>query len=448
MTADRPFNLVRWFSVVLVGVLAASAITAGLLLSRFIEDRLLALDADTTRAFVQTVTRAENAEVLAFSAEGPVSDALSEFFSHIAQMPEVVRTNVYGRDRRVLWSSDLQLVGRRFPENDELDDALRGEVVFKRGYATPQEGAKPEHVSFREEVFFVESYIPIYGTGIVAPVAVVEVYKLPRQLESTLNVARALVWSAAVAVGVILFLALHGFIRRAARLIATQQERIVEAETMATVGEMGSTLAHSIRNPLASIRSSAELALEDPACSWRGEARDIIDASARIENSVRDLLLLGSAPADAATPVAVNDVAVEAMAMLKREFERKGVADALALDPADPRVLADAASLRQVLSSLVVNSLEACGPGARIEVSTATLPGHGVEVAVRDSGPGIPAADLPRVLKPFHTSKPKGLGLGLPLAKRLVERHGGTLSIASAPGEGTTIRLRFPGALA
>ncbi len=445
MAADRPFNLVRWFSIVLVGVLAASAVAGAILLSRFIEDRLLALDADTTRAFVQTVTRAENAEVLAFTAEGPVSDSLGEFFSHVAQMPEVVRTNVYGRDRRVLWSSDQQLVGRRFPENDELDDALRGQVVYKRGYASPGEGVKPEHANFREQVFFVESYIPVYGVGIDTPVAVVEVYKLPRQLESTLHVARLLVWVAAGVIGATLFLALHGFIRRAAGLIAAQQARIVEAETMSTVGEMGSTLAHSIRNPLASIRSTAELAIEDPDCAWRDQARDIIGAADRIERSVRDLLTLGRAPAEPLSPVAVNGVVAEAVDALAREFERAGGAGRVRADASDPRVLVDPAALRQVVASLLANSLEAGGRGSSVEVSTARLPGgRGVEVCVRDSGPGIAPADLPGVLRPFHTTKPRGLGLGLPLAKRFVERAGGVFAIESEPGAGTTVRMTFP----
>jgi signal transduction histidine kinase len=319
--------------------------------------------------------------------------------------------------------------------------------VFKRGYASPEVGVKPEHVSFRERVFFVESYIPIYGNGIDRPVAVVEVYKLPRLLEETLRVAQLLVWAGVLVVGVVLYVALHGFIRRAARLIESQQGRIVEAETMAAVGEMGSAVAHGIRNPLASIRSSAELALEDERCTWREQAVDIMDAVDRIERSVRDLLELGRAASASRAPVSINAVVADAVAALRRDFDRKGVVAALRLDPSDPHVLADAGALRQVLASLVVNSIEASSPGTTVEVSTAVLTTRsGVEVVIRDQGTGIAGADLPRVLKPFHTTKKRGLGLGLPLAKRLVERSGGTFRIDSVPGAGTTVQLELPGA--
>jgi hypothetical protein len=102
MSSPRPFNLVRWFSLLSFGTLAACALATALLLSKFVEDRLLSLDATTASDFVQSVTRAENAEVLAFdpAAGGPVPQGLAEYFSHVAQMPEVVRTNVYGRDGR------------------------------------------------------------------------------------------------------------------------------------------------------------------------------------------------------------------------------------------------------------------------------------------------------------------------------------------------------------
>jgi two-component system sensor histidine kinase HydH len=107
MASSRPFNLVRWFSLLSFGTLAVTGVVTALLLSQFIETRLLALDAQSARDFVQSVTRTENAEVLAFEpgAGGPVPQLLAEYFSHVSRMPDVVRTNVYSRDKPLVQRS-------------------------------------------------------------------------------------------------------------------------------------------------------------------------------------------------------------------------------------------------------------------------------------------------------------------------------------------------------
>ena len=447
MSSPRPFNLVRWFSVLSFGTLAVTAVVTALLLSRFIEERLLALEAQTARDFVQSVTHSENAEVLAFAPDngGPVPQGLAEYFSHVAGMPEIVRTNVYGRNRSILWSSDRALIGRRFAENDELERALGGTVVFKRGYADAQTEAKPEHYALPPGSFFIESYIPIYGANPAVPVAVVELYKGARTLEETLQAAHWLVWGSTAVGGLLLFAVMQGIIRRAAAQLSAQHKRLVETETMAAVGEMGSTVAHGIRNPLASIRSSAELALDAPDCNWREQATAIVNSADRIEASIRDLLSFARPPGSSVAPVGINRIAAESVAGLQQEFQRKGVVASLELDPSDPQVLADPGTLRHVLASLVVNGLEAITDAGSIAVITALRDDRRhVMVAIRDTGTGIVGEDMHDVLRPFYTTKPRGLGLGLPLAKRVIERLGGTFEIHSVKGEGTSVELTLP----
>ncbi len=447
MFSSRPFNLVRWFSLLSFGTLAVTAVATALLLSRFIENRLLALDAQTSRDFVQSVTRAENAEVLAFEpgAGGPVPQGLAEYFSHVSRMPEVVRTNVYGREKTILWSSDQALVGRQFADNDELDEALGGAVVFKRGYTGKFSGAKPEHDALPPGTFFVESYIPIYGEKLSSPVAVVELYKAARKLEETLLAAQGLVWGSTLVGGLLLFAVLQGIIRRAAAQLNAQHARLVEAETMAAVGEMGSTVAHGIRNPLASIRSSAELALDAPDCNWREEANAIVTSADRIEAAIRDLLSFARPPGSGYTPVGINQLVTDSMEGLRHEFQRRGVVPELELDPADPRVQGDPGTLRHLLAGLVVNGLEAISGEGTIAIATGLSADHRrVRVLIRDTGAGISAADMRAIMRPFYTTKPKGLGLGLPLAKRVIERLGGTFEIRSVKGEGTAVELTLP----
>ena len=446
-SGGRPFDLVSWFSAACFGTLAMTTIGTALLLSGFIERQLLALDARAARDFVQTVTRVENVDSLGGAPGAKLSPQLAEYFSHVSQLPEVVRTNVYGRDRTVLWSSDPALMGRRFADNDELDAALGGEVVVKRGYASPERGTKPEHIGFSGRVFFVESYIPVATASDAPPLAVVELYRAARTLEEMLGNVQMLVWISAIAGGAILFLVLLGIVRRAAREIERQQVRLIESDRLAMVGEMGGTVAHGIRNPLASIRSSAELALDDPGCTWREQAHDVIAAADRIEGSIRKLLSFARKPAEAPAPapVALNDVARGAVADLEREFRRRGIASELALDVANPMVVCDAALLREVIASLVANALEAMDDGGTIRVSSQVdRRRRRTWLAITDDGPGMAASEVGLALRPFHTTKPQGLGLGLPLAKRVVERHGGKLAIDSAPGRGTSVRIELP----
>lgn len=447
MALPRPFNLVHWFSLLSFGTLAVTAVVTGVLLSRFVEDRLLALDARTASDFVQSVTRSENAEVLAFDpgAGGPVPQGLAEFFSHVSQMPELVRTNVYGQEKTILWSSDRALVGRRFVDNDELDEALGGALVYKRGYTGDPSDVKPEHYKLPPGTFFVESYIPIYGSDRAKPVAVVELYKAARNLQETLRAAQGLVWGSTLAGGLLLFAVLQGIIRRAAAQLAAQHAQLVEAETMAAVGEMGSTVAHGIRNPLASIRSSAELALDAPDCNWREQANAIVVSADRIEAAIRDLLSFARPPGSGYAPVGINQLVTDSIAGLRQEFQSRGVVPEFELDPADPHVRGDPGTLRHLLAGLVVNGLEAISGAGTIAVSTGLCADRRhVRVRIRDTGPGISPTDLRAIMRPFYTTKPKGLGLGLPLAKRVIERLGGTFEIRSVVGEGTSVELTLP----
>lgn len=447
MPSARPFNLVRWFSLLTFGTLAITAVVTALMLSRFIEERLLALDAQTTRDFVQSVTLAENADVLALATKtgGRVPEGLAEYFSHVARMPEVVRTNVYGRDGSVLWSSEPSFVGRRFDDNDELDEALAGAVVHRRGRVNAQADTKPEHLALPPGTFFVESYIPIYGSDAKSPVAVVELYKAARKLEETLLAAQGLVWGSTLAGGLLLYAVLYGIIRRAAAQSSAQHARLLEAETMAAVGEMSSTVAHGIRNPLASIRSSAELVLDAPDCNWREQAAEIVSAADRIEAAIRDLLSFARPAGSGTGPVGINRIATESVDGLRREFQRQGVTARLELDPANPQVKGDPGTLRHLLASLVVNGLEAIpGAGTIIVATELSRDRTHVRVAIRDTGTGIAKEDIRDVLRPFRTTKPKGLGLGLPLAERVIERLGGTFEIHSVKGEGTAVELTLP----
>lgn len=239
---------------------------------------------------------------------------------------------------------------------------------------------------------------------------------------------------------------------RAYEIIRRTQAELVEAERLAAVGELASTVAHGIRNPLAGIRAAAQVALEDvePGSPVGESLDDIIAESDRLEMRVRSILDLSRPGMTDSTAGDVEDVLHGLVAAVKPRVPQ-GVR--LVLDVANdlPPVRFDPQQLTEALEILVVNSLDAMKGRAHGEVEVrARLDGAGngtppmVAISVRDDGPGIDEARLQRVFELFYTTKPTGTGVGLAMAKRLVERQGGTIDAASTVGEGATFTIRLP----
>ena len=162
------------------------------------------------------------------------------------------------RGRRVIWSSDRQLIGRSFGPNEELDNALAGHVVTHYADPTADGPGKAEHQDLRHaQPIFVEIYVPVLDARGERVQAVIEFYKQPEALIAALTQLRAVHrrWAPRPAARSS-SLALFGLVRRADRTIRSQQRQLVENETLAVIGEMSAAVAHGIRNPLASIRSS------------------------------------------------------------------------------------------------------------------------------------------------------------------------------------------------
>lgn len=441
--ASRPFRLTRWFSALsLVCVFSVSMVLA-YVLSGFLTEQLLQREATVTMEFVQSVVVTDRVEADFLAPYGSKQHAgLDETFKHYTQIPDAMRANVYSRERRVLWSTDRKLTGQQFPANDELDDALAGQLVVKNGIAHKQEhdaGTAP-----MSNAFFVEIYVPIWDAAKKNVVGAVELYKTPRALAEAIHSGQRLIWTVAAIGGLFIYLVLITLVRRADRIMREQRQRLVETESLAAVGEMAGAVAHAIRNPLSAIRTSAELALDSNTALSREQAEDITAEVDLIEQSVRELLTYSRPPDERVVAVELNAIIRKSLAPFARDMNSRKIEVLLRLDERLPAVSGDAALLGQVFSSLIANALDAMPPAGRLTVrSRKAADGRGVDVFIGDTGSGVPAADLEKIFKPFHTTKAKGLGLGLPLARRIVERVGGSIAITSSPGAGTTVQVRL-----
>ena len=444
--ADSQFDLLRRF--LLLGFIAISLASAvsGALMSRFLTNRLLQRDAEVTRDFVQNVMDIELAK--GYSLDRPeAAKGLVDFLEHIAAMPDVVRANVYSKDAVLLWSSENSLrPGKKYGLNPELAGALDGKLEIESGEVGERARAKAEHVNLgKTRMRFVEMYIPMRNAGSGAIIGVVEIYRIPHALSQAINSGTRLTWMISLGIGLFLFLVLFWIVQRADQHIRAQQERLIESETMVAVGEMASAIAHGIRNPLSSVRSSAELWHDTPGAIGAESARDIIADVDRIDQRIRALLTCSALPdyrPEAIDPRALIQACV---AGFDEEMKQKSVTLALSLPHGLPRIRANSLLLMQVLNNLVSNALDAMpAAGGAIVIAGTSLPGkREVAIAISDTGSGIDPAHITHLGQPFFTTKAKGLGVGLTLVRRIVRRFGGRIHIESAHGKGTVITLGF-----
>jgi signal transduction histidine kinase len=360
-------------------------------------------------------------------------------------MPDVLRANLYDRRKRVIWSSDRALIGRDFGSNDELDKALAGAVVVEGKTERERVHGKAEYERLSQPAeLFVEIYVPVIDVASQQVIGAIEFYKNPRALTQMLAELRTYIALGGAAFAALLFGVLFGLVRRADRTIRAQQRQLINNETLAAIGEMSSAVAHGIRNPLASIRSSAELIPGSEPARIQEAADDIVAQSDRLEAWVRELLSYTRPLNEPSTRVAIGPLVEQCLRDFARELQNRHIVVDADTAPDLPPVRGNPLLLGQVLRSLLANAIEAVGDGGRIAVRGMRAGGgHEVMLSVRDSGPGMNAQQLERVGKPFYTTKPRGLGVGLALARRIIERSGGRMQIESSVGQGTVVHLHM-----
>jgi two-component system sensor histidine kinase HydH len=245
-------------------------------------------------------------------------------------------------------------------------------------------------------------------------------------------------------------------VRREARRAREERERERERR-LASLGEMSAVLAHEIKNPLASLKGNAQLLAQMIAKALpegdkpRAKAERVVDEAIRLEKLTNDLLRFVRTGAINREPVEPAAIARDAVAGV---LAAKRAADVDASRDSEPTistvtVVADAAPktwpldgerIREVLINLVDNAVSA-GPPVEVRVRTV---GRLLVLEVEDRGPGVPADEREKIFEPFFTGKTQGTGLGLAVARRVVELHGGTLAVHESPHGGALFRAEIP----
>jgi len=226
------------------------------------------------------------------------------------------------------------------------------------------------------------------------------------------------------------------------RLHRTQMSR---AEHFATLGEMATGLAHEIRNPLAGIAGVIEIISRDlPSTSPAREVvKDVRQEIARINHIVTDLLQTARPHPPKVGKSDLNVTIEHAVMLARQQALARGVEISLQKEPSLPEVEHDSDQIHQVMLNLLLNALQAIDRKGKVEVKL-SLKNAAAVVEVIDNGRGIPSENLPNIFRPFYTTKGDGTGLGLSLARRIVEDHQGRIDVASTVGKGTTFAVVLP----
>lgn len=223
---------------------------------------------------------------------------------------------------------------------------------------------------------------------------------------------------------------------------------LVQSEKLASVGEMAAAVAHGLRNPLASLRASAQFALSHPdAPAAREQLTALIEEVDRLDRRVGHLLTF-SRPAPF-HPIAerLPQLVDEILPAFGERLRTQKVVLEKDLATSLPEIRVDPMRIEQVLVELVSNALDAMPDGGKLRLSGRELSdgnGTGVMLEVSDTGRGIAETAIASVFEPFFTTRAEGTGLGLAIAKRFVELHGGRIDISSREREGTTVRIWLP----
>ncbi|WP_447599156.1 sensor histidine kinase [Nitrospira sp. Nam80] len=242
------------------------------------------------------------------------------------------------------------------------------------------------------------------------------------------------------------FRAMRNTLEENLRTIKLQQHELIRREKLASVGQLLAALAHDLRNPLGVIRSSAQVILENRQDDAVREevARYIMEEVDKLSHRINDFLRYArQKPPDLRT-IAVEEVARSAL----WQWQAQGGMERLRVETRFgsnlPAVRIDPEQVKEALVNLLMNAREAMPSGGRVTMTTRRGANGFVEVEIKDTGPGITTAHLPRIFEPFFTTKEYGTGLGLTNVKRLVEDNGGILTVTSVEGTGSVFVTSLP----
>jgi signal transduction histidine kinase len=230
------------------------------------------------------------------------------------------------------------------------------------------------------------------------------------------------------------------------------ESQLHQVEKAAVVGRLAAAIAHEIRNPLNYINLTLDhlrssFAPEEPSKRETFErlANQLKSEVARINRHITDFLKYSRPSALELEPLDLRSEAEDAMRVISAQAAENGIETSLKEENKVPLVVADKDSLRSVFTNLLINSLEAMdSEGGSIGIKLAAEAVDRIRVEITDTGRGIAAEDIAKIFEPYYSTKETGTGLGLAIVKKAIDDHGGSISVSSKEGGGTTFTIILP----
>ncbi len=229
------------------------------------------------------------------------------------------------------------------------------------------------------------------------------------------------------------------------RDITAIKEKEAEASRnrrLIAMGEMMATIVHELRNPLCSIELYASmLHRELEGTSYESLARGVSSGVQTLNNFLSNMLYFAKPRSPKLSDCDLNTVVKEAISLISPVIQSRNIS--IELNISNVLLKADAALLKQVIMNILLNAVQAMDSAGKISIHSETSNGY-LQLSIKDTGPGIDKSTLDRIFDPFYTTKDEGTGLGLSISLKIMQAHGGTISVRSTPGEGSTFILHFP----
>lgn len=224
------------------------------------------------------------------------------------------------------------------------------------------------------------------------------------------------------------------------------EDRLVESERLATAGQMAAGLAHEIRNPLTSIKMLAQVLqsrMKDDPENYR-VLSSLVGETDRLDRIFQEIIDRTRPGELSLEEVDVIQLVEDVANLARQSLSNQGVTINVQSPGALPRLRLDPGKIKQVLWNLILNGRDAMPKGGELTISTGMLENGDIRIDVRDMGPGFPERSAEKLFQPFFTTKPEGMGLGLTISRKIVEKHGGQLLLENHPEGGAWVKMILP----
>jgi len=226
------------------------------------------------------------------------------------------------------------------------------------------------------------------------------------------------------------------------------EKKVRESESLAHIGQLTTSLAHEIRNPLSSVKMNIQILLKKIEFKGNDKRRMEImtEEISRLERILTEMLDFAKPLRLDLKPASIRSIILSCLEMMTVRFQEKGIEVRTSFSRETPRIFIDRDKIEQAVINVLQNSIDVLPEGGKIGIRTKYAAGNGrfVSIDVDDNGPGIADGDLPYVFDPFFSNKKKGTGLGLWNVKKVIEAHGGTVGITTKRTGGVHLSMTVP----